>query len=551
MKRAVFATALASGVLLAVANPAWADQGHLATPTDPYLGCPFGGSPTSVNFPNTEPEPWLAHNPVVPDNLIGGTQQDRWSDGGGHGLVAPYSLDNGATWTVTPLPFSKCALPYYGPATLPYDRASDAWVDIGPDGTAYQISISFDAMDNNNAVGATVSVDQGRTYIKTQPIITDLDADPTFPFNDKESITADPRIAGTAYAVWDRLVLTACGPSGRSHNMPKADDRKWRGASKLAAPGTAASVIPAAALDCFEGPTMFAVTHDGGTTWSKPAPIVTNAPDEQTIANQIVVNKKTGRLYDFYTYFAADNRVTVEDIFSDDGGATWSTRQTVNDLNTVGIHDPKTGQGYRTGDIIPEPAIDPNTGQLYVVWQDNRYNSFDSSQDMIVISTSTTGLTGSWTNPILVNELEDHAAFTPAIKVNGLGQVAVDFYTFRQLSVGSKPGATDRYLRFSDGPIAIGANGQVSGTPFDSDETHIGGPFNMLAASWAGGFFTGDYEGMALDKDPRFVHDMFDQTNCLDFKCAAATLDSQYNPTGASGAPNPDDVFVDKFYRGS
>jgi hypothetical protein len=176
MRRAVFATALASGVLLAVANPAWADQGHLATPTDPYLGCPFGGSPTSVNFPNTEPEPWLAHNPVVPDNLIGGTQQDRWSDGGGHGLVAPYSLDNGATWTVTPLPFSKCALPYYGPATLPYDRASDAWVDIGPDGTAYQISISFDAMDNNNAVGATVSVDQGRTYIKTQPIITDLDA---------------------------------------------------------------------------------------------------------------------------------------------------------------------------------------------------------------------------------------------------------------------------------------------------------------------------------------------------------------------------------------
>jgi hypothetical protein len=335
--------------------------------------------------------------------------------------------------------------------------------------------------------------------------------------------------------------------------MPKDDDRKWRGEEKLAAPGAKAAISANAPLLCFEGPTQFSVTHDGGTTWSKPIPIVSNAPDEQTIANQIVVDHQTGRLYDFYTYFQSNGDAFVEDSFSDDGGATWSGRQTVNKLEAVGIHDEKTGQAYRTGDIIPEPAIDPNTGQLYVVWQDNRFNTFDPSEDMVVISTAPpmTGTTGSWTAPVLVNELRDNAAFTPAIKVNGLGQVAVDYYSFRQLSNGSKPGSTERYLRFSDGPIAIGTDGNVSGAPFDSAATHVGGPFNMLAASWAGGFFVGDYEGMALDKNPKFVHDFFDQTNCLDLKCAAATLDQQYNPTGATNAPNPDDVFDDKFYRGS
>ena len=38
--------------------------------------------------------------------------------------------------------------------------------------------------------------------------------------------------------------------------------------------------------------------------------------------------------------------------------------------------DPDDGDGdpVRTGDIIPDIAVDPNSGQLYAVWQDKRFS---------------------------------------------------------------------------------------------------------------------------------------------------------------------------------
>src|SRR5918912_2120701 len=165
MRRAAFLFAAATVVALACVAVAGATmEGHEVTITDPFAACPltpdiFGG----VNYPDTEVEPWVQRNPANPDNLIGAFQQDRWSDGGAKGLVAGWSFNDGYTWGNTPLPFSKCAAPYYGGAVLPYDRASDPWDDIGPDGRAYAVSISFDANDNNNAVGAATSTDGDMT----------------------------------------------------------------------------------------------------------------------------------------------------------------------------------------------------------------------------------------------------------------------------------------------------------------------------------------------------------------------------------------------------
>jgi len=429
---------------------------------------------------------------------------------------------------------------------LPYDRASDAWNSTGADGNTYAVSISFDANDNNNAVGAATSSDGGVTWHNQQAIQTDLDADPRQPFNDKESVTADATSPGTAYAVWDRLVLVNCGVRGRSRNSPVAEDRTWRGAQALS-PAGSQSTAGAQALLCFEGPTYFSRTLDGGVTWSAPVPIVTNAPDEQTIANQIVVDPKSGRLYDFYVYFAASGRVTVEDIFSDDKGVTWSPRQTVNDLESVGIHDPQTGAPARTGDIIPEPAIDPNTGQLYVVWQDGRFNA--NGQDDVVISTSPPGqgLSGTWTPPQRVNLPEDRAGFTPGIKVNALGQGGVDYYSRRHR--GNQPGVWPivRYIRMSDGPAVIGA-GPVATFSFTTP-THDAGPFNLLMAPNAGGFFVGDYESMTIDQDGRSFHTFFAQDNCDTTNCPSVG-----NPTGApepntSSPPDPFDVYTNQYLK--
>ena len=172
MKRALAAFAVVTAALAVAVDQAVATmEGHQVTVVDPYAACPltpdvFGG----INYPNTEVEPWVARNPAAPDNLIGGIQQDRWSDGGAKGLIGAYSFDDGATWNDVALPFSKCAIPTYGPATcpvdgvgspvpctMPYDRASDPWVDVGPDGRAYQVSIAFNAIpDRLESFGYTI-----------------------------------------------------------------------------------------------------------------------------------------------------------------------------------------------------------------------------------------------------------------------------------------------------------------------------------------------------------------------------------------------------------
>ena len=110
--------------------------------TSPYASGCGGEAPGSTSFEDAEVEPYMAINPANPSNIIGAWQQDRFSDGGAHGLVAGASLDGGKTWKEVALPFSVCG---GGDAANggKYARASDPWVSISPDGTAYVISISF------------------------------------------------------------------------------------------------------------------------------------------------------------------------------------------------------------------------------------------------------------------------------------------------------------------------------------------------------------------------------------------------------------------------
>ena len=85
---------------------------------------------------------WSPSIPTNPANIVGVWQQDRWSNGGSRGLLTGYSFDGGRTWARTAAPFSRCA---GGNAANggDYERASDPWVTFAPDGTAYQISLSF------------------------------------------------------------------------------------------------------------------------------------------------------------------------------------------------------------------------------------------------------------------------------------------------------------------------------------------------------------------------------------------------------------------------
>src|SRR6266704_471836 len=166
-------------------------------------------------------------------------QQDRWSNGGAHGLVTATSHNGGQTWMRTWAHFSTCSggTPANGGD---FDRASEPWVTFAPNGDAYQISLSASADLLTSAVLVSKSVDGGDTWSEPTTLARNVSGFAEGPgFNDKESITADPGVASNVYAVWDRSRF----PSDQAG---------------VTAQMNAASI---------RGDIIFSRTTDGGQTW--------------------------------------------------------------------------------------------------------------------------------------------------------------------------------------------------------------------------------------------------------------------------------------------
>jgi hypothetical protein len=488
-------SALVAFIVLPVGGAAASALAVVSGPS-PYASCSNANQP-GTNYVNAEVEPQVAVNPASSLDVVGVWQQDRWSNGGAHGLVAGFSLDGGSTWGETTLPFSGCAPnaildPFTG---TPYNRASDPWVSIGPDGTAYAAGLlatnSTDGGNNDTAVATVTSTDGGRKWGNPRIEMADQGTTPIFEvthfFNDKESITADPVHAGTAYVVWDRL--------------------------------QAPSFTPDAALNAraFRGPAWFSKTSDGGRTWSTARPIFDPGQNSVTIGNTIVVDPRTGKLYDFFEQLSTTGSpkftprgFSVSFISSSDGGATWSKASVVSNEVTVLDVDPNTGAALRTEETLPSVAIDSATGELYVVWEDARFTGGTVNQ--VVISSSTNG-GATWSSPARVSTPSGTPAFTPTVAVNAGGTVGVSYYDMRNLSSNNTSTLpTDLWLTTSP----------AGGAAFGS-ETHVAGSFNMLVAPNSGGFFVGDYEALGVS-GTTFVP-FFVQTNCADNSCTANRTD--------------------------
>jgi hypothetical protein len=461
---------------------------------DPYAACTAGATPASTLYPGAEVEPSVAVDPSRPNRIVGAWQQDRWNDGGSHGIVTTHSSDGGRTFTEVPLPVSSCA-----PGGLAYQRASDPWVSIGPDGTVYASALAFDATTPRNTVVATVSYDGGRTWRHTTPLINDTALEFV---DDKNSVTADSRRAGTAYQVWDRLDL---GPAGD---------------------------------EFLTGPTLMSVTHDFGRSWSTPQVIVNTAPFQQTIGNVIVADPRTGALYDFYDSISftdstanALTDISYRMVSSTDGGRHWSNQVLV--APDTGVLDvaPNTGAVLRTGSGLPSPAIDPGTGQLYVAYEGSDFTGGAYNQIQLTTSTDR-GRT--WSTPTRVNSVPSSPAFTPSIAVTASGDVGVTYYDVRTLRPGNTTTLpTSTWLILSP----------RGGTSF-GHERRIAPTFDFLTAPDAGGFFLGDYEGLAARPDgfqALFITTHAGQPNNRT-DAYAAVLDSldrdtQQNPSIQPAAP--------------
>jgi hypothetical protein len=555
MKRVVTACALASTLALATVSTALAaGPPVLVSHGDPFAACKpsVGANGSARYYRSAEIEPWVAANPADTNNIIGTWQQDRWSDGGARGQVASWSFDGGRTWGQTPQPFTTCAQPFYSTPVLQYERTSDPWVSIGPDGTAYAASLPFDGDFIRSGLWAAVSHDGGRTWVNQQdidPLIANPD---TFdPSDDKQAVTADPTLPGFAYMVWDRIVdiFPPC-PAAATRAAVRSGGDTRRGVTRAAAVTTAAPAPCPGGL--FSGPGYFSRTTDGGRHWSKPELIIPTGVNQQTIGNQIVIDRQSGVLYDFFNFIDLNGPQQIDNIqmvVSTNHGKSWSKPRQVQRLATTAelracncgvVYPGDESKPLRTGDIIQSVAIDPNTGQLYVVWEDGTPNAFQN--DMLLASTSTDhGLT--WSLPTLVNPPNDKAAFTGAVAVNSRGQVGVLYYDFTPALPADKSILpTDTWFVATDGPgLHFGAR------------TLVGGPFNMEAAPFARGFFTGDYMGLTAkvqdtsgdqsgpnqDEEPGggFVS-LFVMTNCQDNSCRAVGTHD-----GTSAGPDSTDAF--------
>ncbi len=483
-------------------------------PPSPLAGCSKDGQ-TGRNFPDAEVEPQVA---VSGGNLIAMWHQDRWSNGGGHGIGVGVSSDGGKTWSDSTLPIDMCA-PGTPPSLSFYQRNSDPWVSFGPDGTAYASALAFNNVNNDNAVVAASSTDGGATW-NVQPIIGSVFTQSN-QSTDKNATTADPTRPGTAYTVWDTLVSPTDQPDDNPHTQ------------------------------AYTGPAFFSRTTNGGRSWSPAKIIVDTANRQQTIGNIIVVDPRNGTLFDFTNLIVSPNtpfqgafsNSELAFVKSTDGGDTWTAPQIIAPFNSLGVIDPNTGQRLRVGDGLEEVAIDPASGKLYVVWEsstnfDKNINQSSGAWDNKILLTTSSNSGRTWTAPTVVHNLASGLpTYTPTVAFNG-GTVAVTYYDNRNLTPGQTANLpTDYWVSFSiDGGATFG------------NEHHIAGPFDQLTAPFARGFFLGDYEGLQ-PSGSGFVA-VFVKTNC-----DALDVSGQVFPSGGACAPanstatatsntNPTDVFA-------
>jgi hypothetical protein len=469
------------GVVMCATRAAIGDSQVRVTGPTPFAPDCDGAPVTGVAYPGAEVEPQIAIDPQNSAHLVGVWQQDRWSDGGARGLRTGYSFDGGLTWSVTQAAFTHCT---GGSAANggDYPRASDPWVTIGADGIAYQIAIAFSgatfAAGSSSAVLASRSTDGGRTWSAPAALIRDGAA----PFNDKESITADPTLPGYAYATWDRLEQNGHGPA------------------------------------------YFARTTNGGASWEPARPIYDPGGRNQTLNNQIVAvssSDASGTLYDFFTEFdvAANDVVTphLALVRSTDRGETWSGATVVSDLRAVGTHDPQSpARELRDGANIASFASGPN-GLLVGVWQDARFSG--GARDGVAFSRSVDG-GATWSAPVRINAVPGVQALLPVVNVRADGVIGVLYYDMRNDTADPATLIVDAWLATSSDGLSW-------------TERHVGGPFDFDVAPVAeGGLFVGDYQGLGSGNGtfvPFFAHTNAVASNRTDIFAAV------FRSIGASG----------------
>lgn len=314
-----------------------------------------------------------------------------------------------------------------------WERASDPWVSFGPGNRVYYISLLFNQSNPDNAIGVSVSTDGGLTWGRPVEVFR---SSPDF--NDKESLVADTYPAsphfGNVYAAWD---------------INKSVNGQFRHQHLVVARST-----------------------DGGLSWGKPKKI------RKKGANIGVIPRvgPDGTVYAVWTGGPLNgSRFVIYFSKSVNGGKKWSAPIEVTNLTFDEV------QNIRGGEFLVSFDVNPVNGALFVAWQDARFTGI--GQAALVVSRNGGE---SWSAPLRISDGPDDApAFTVSVAVNRQGHVAVSYYSLQ--NDPQRRFITDKYIRVSrDGGLSFEPGLRVTPQSFD-----------IRDAAQAGGFFLGDYVGLA------------------------------------------------------
>ena len=321
----------------------------------------------------TEVEPHMFANGST---LVAAFQSGRIEGGGATDIGWATSIDGGSTWTHGFLPGLTT-----GEGTGPYDAASDPAV----------------AYDSKHGVWLIASLPLSAT-VKLPAVVVSRSTDG---INWQDPISADAS-AGTSDKNWIVCDNSPVSPYYGNCYLEWDD------------PGSHDEIF-------------MSTSADGGLTWGPATPTANFA---QGIGGQPVAQPNGKVIVPIQLVDNVGSTPSMLAFSSADGGASWTAPVTISNIQ---LH--ADAGGIRSG-ALPAAAIDA-AGTVWVVWEDCRFRSKCSTNDL-VYSTSSDGTTWSLVTRIPIDDISsgvDH--FIPGIGIDpatsGTGaHVALHYYYYSQ-----------------------------------------------------------------------------------------------------------------------
>lgn len=389
----------------------------------------------------TDPMPARAH--AVPDLAVHPADHRIVAMGHGEARSAQcflsVSRNSGASWITTPIELSskypKCVYSNLGPIVD---------VAFGADGTLYYAYSGFDPATYQSRIYLLRSADLGLTFSTTElPWVGPaLQANPPqFGADALPQIAIDPNRPERVYVGW----MTNNGTWNLSNDV--------RGGKRYF-------------YEIFSRPYV-AASDDGGVSFAPavdvgPA-IVAGDPRQGWMSEPHLVVGRDGAVH---VFFGENMRPLPEGSTEKAPPASlWMARSTDSggtyETSAIYTREPKA-RDWLAG---PSPGVDPRSGDLYVVWDDQ---PVQDGKARVAFMRSTDGGT-TWSDPLQLNDVEpgrpwNFCQFCPSLSVAPDGRIDVAWYDWRN-DPGFNPAVTPPVNRYQDVYYTYSDDGGVTWSP--------------------------------------------------------------------------------------